>query len=103
MSAIDHDTIAKYLSGIVRSEAIKMNVSTPDSIFTYGLILHFSFYFSGLKFAHSSKFFRNSFSLQRGTELKYYYIISNKSANIHTYRFNSVYKRNGLYFYLGGI
>ena len=46
-----------------------MNVSTPDSIFTYGLILHFSFYFSGLKFAHSSKFFRNSFSLQRGTVL----------------------------------
>ena len=69
MSAIDDDTIVKYLSEIVRCEAIKMNVSTPDSIFTYGLILHFSFYFSGLKFAHSSKFFRNSFSLQRGTVL----------------------------------
>jgi hypothetical protein len=102
MSAIDHDTIAKYLSGIVRSEAIKMNVSTPDSVFTYGLILHFSFFFYGLKFAYSSKFFRNFFSLQRGTVLKYYYIISNKSENIHTERFNSVYKCNGLYFYLGG-
>ena len=46
-----------------------MNVGTSNSVFTYGLILHFSFYFSGLKFAHSSKFFRNSFSLQRGTVL----------------------------------
>ncbi len=69
MSAIDDDTIVKYLSEIVRWEAINMNVGTSNSVFTYGLILHFSFYFSGLKFAHSSKFFRNSFSLQRGTVL----------------------------------
>ena len=69
MSAIDDDTIVKYLSEIVRCEAINMNVGTSNSVFTYGLILHFSFYFSGLKFAHSSKFFRNSFSLQRGTVL----------------------------------
>ena len=43
MCAIAHDIMVKYPSEILTCEAMKVNVSSAGFVFTYGLMLCFSF------------------------------------------------------------